>query len=214
MNHKKKRVFEKITAGVFILLLCVLLCGCADRTAVFLEETPEEEVMERTVEVTVPPEKIYVDVCGAVNQPGVYSLEPGSRVFQAVEAAGGCSSEAAGEYINQAELLDDGQQVYVPSRQEVEEQKVFGGNSVVPQGGLPEQELPKQDVSNQDGKVNLNTADEAELTSLTGIGATRAQAIILYRQENGPFSSIEEIMNVQGIKEATFEKIKDDIAVG
>ena len=209
MNHKKKRVFEKITAGVFILLLCVLLCGCDDRTAVFLEETPEEEAVETIVEVTVPPEKIYVDVCGAVNQPGVYSLEPGSRVFQAVEAAGGCSSEAAGEYINQAELLDDGQQIYVPSRQEVEEQKVSGGNSVMPQGGLPGQEL-----SETNGKVNLNTADEAELTSLTGIGATRAQAIILYRQENGPFSSIEEIMNVQGIKEATFEKIKDDIAVG
>ena len=64
------------------------------------------------------------------------------------------------------------------------------------------------------GKVNLNTADETELTTLTGIGAARAQAIILYREENGLFSSIEEIMNVQGIKEGTFEKIKDDIVVG
>lgn len=66
----------------------------------------------------------------------------------------------------------------------------------------------------QDNRININTADEAQLTTLTGIGATRAQAIIAYREENGPFVAIEDIMNVQGIKEGTFAKIKDEIVVG
>ena len=66
----------------------------------------------------------------------------------------------------------------------------------------------------QDNRININTADEAQLTTLTGIGATRAQAIIAYREENGPFAAIEDIMNVQGIKEGTFAKIKDEIVVG
>lgn len=224
MNCKTSLILKEVTAGVFILLLCVFLCGCTDRTAAFLEETPGEEAMEEIHEdteettaeenesgmtptdvVTVPPEEIYVDVCGAVNHPGVYSLNPGSRVFQAIEAAGGCIDQAAGEYVNQAERLSDGQQVYVPTRQEAEEQKLSHSAAAAVQG---------KDVPDMAGKVNLNTADETELTALTGIGATRAQAIILYREENGPFSSIEEIMNVQGIKEGTFEKIKDDIVVG
>lgn len=66
----------------------------------------------------------------------------------------------------------------------------------------------------QNGKVNINTADESGLTTLSGIGDTRAKAIIAYREENGPFATIEDIMNVSGIKEGTFEKIKDDIVVG
>ncbi|MDY5021504.1 MAG: helix-hairpin-helix domain-containing protein [Blautia sp.] len=224
MNHKKSWNLKKATAGIFTLLLCVFLCGCTDRTAAFLEETSGEEAMEEThgdteetdtqenesgitptAAVTIPPEEIYVDVCGAVNHPGVYSLDPGSRVFQAIEAAGGCTDQAAGEYVNQAERLSDGQQVYVPTRQEAEEQKLSHSAAAAIQG---------EHVSDMAGKVNLNTADETELTTLTGIGAARAQAIILYREENGPFSSIEEIMNVQGIKEGTFEKIKDDIVVG
>lgn len=224
MNHKKSWNLKKATAGIFTLLLCVFLCGCTDRTAAFLEETSGEEAMEEThgdteetdtqenesgitptAAVTIPPEEIYVDVCGAVNHPGVYSLEPGSRVFQAIEAAGGFNDQAAGEWVNQAERLSDGRQVYVPTRQEAEEQKFSHGTAASAEG---------EHASDMDGKVNLNTADETELTTLTGIGASRAQAIILYREENGPFSSIEEIMNVQGIKEGTFEKIKDDIVVG
>ncbi|MDO4340521.1 MAG: helix-hairpin-helix domain-containing protein [Eubacteriales bacterium] len=150
--------------------------------------------------------EIYVDVCGAVAEPGVYSLKPGSRVFQAIELAGGLLPEAAAEYVNRAKGLTDGEQVYIPTREEAET-----GDLLITAPQPEKQEAAS--ASETGGKVNLNTADAEELMTLKGIGATRADAILAYRAEHGGFSSIEEIMNVQGIKEGTFEKIKDNIAV-
>ncbi|MDO4272776.1 MAG: ComEA family DNA-binding protein [Eubacteriales bacterium] len=162
--------------------------------------------------------EIYVDVCGAVADPGVYVLEDGSRVFQAVEAAGGFLPEASQTYVNQAKGLEDGQQIYIPTQEEVEQQSQEGQGQAFPvlqaDGGgsaLADGDAVSEDTA---GKVNLNTADEAALTALTGIGASKARAIIAYREENGPFTAIEDIMNVQGIKEGTFAKIKDEIVVG
>ena len=166
---------------------------------------------------------IYVDVCGAVANPGVFQLAAGSRVFQAIEAAGGYLPEAALTCVNRAGVLTDGQQA--------------GARGLVGRGGGARQGLDPAEMAGasdgqmngsagtgqntgmtaqvqQDNRININTADEAQLTTLTGIGATRAQAIIAYREENGPFAAIEDIMNVQGIKEGTFAKIKDEIVVG
>lgn len=163
---------------------------------------------------------IYVDVCGAVANPGVFQLAAGSRVFQAIEAAGGYLPEAALTCVNRAGVLTDGQQLYILTQEEMERQGLdpaemakaadgqMNGNAGTGQNaGLTVQ-------AQQDNRININTADEAQLTTLTGIGATRAQAIIAYREENGPFAAIEDIMNVQGIKEGTFAKIKDEIVVG
>lgn len=166
------------------------------------------------------PEMIYVDVCGAVANPGVFQLAAGSRVFQAIEAAGGYLPEVALTCVNRAGVLTDGQQLYILTQEEMERQgldpaemakasdgQISGSAGTGQNTGMTAQ-------VQQDNRININTADEAQLTTLTGIGATRAQAIIAYREENGPFAAIEDIMNVQGIKEGTFAKIKDEIVVG
>ena len=188
--------------------------------------------------VTEASKEIFVDVCGAVAKPGVYGMEPDSRVFQAIEAAGGFLPEAAGAYINQAQALSDGQQIYVPTEEEIAEQGAglpgngsagtgsLGdtGNSngsgagtsdgtSVNSGGNASTAGAAGELSGSSGKVNLNTADAAALQTLTGIGESKASAILAYREEHGSFNSIEDIMNVPGIKESTFSKIKDKIAV-
>ena len=163
---------------------------------------------------------IYVDVCGAVANPGVFQLAAGSRVFQAIEAAGGYLPEAALTCVNRAGVLTDGQQLYILTQEEMERQ----GRDPVEMAGASDGQMNGSAGTGQntgmtaqvqqDNRININIADEAQLTTLTGIGATRAQAIIAYREENGPFAAIEDIMNVQGIKEGTFAKIKDEIVVG
>ena len=166
------------------------------------------------------PEMIYVDVCGAVANPGVFQLATGSRVFQAIEAAGGYLPEAVQNCVNRAGVLTDGQQLYILTQEEMERQgldpaEMAGASDGQMNGSAGTgQNTGMTAQVQQDNRININTADETQLTTLTGIGATRAQAIIAYRQENGPFAAIEDIMNVQGIKEGTFAKIKDEIVVG
>ncbi len=163
---------------------------------------------------------IYVDVCGAVANPGVFQLAAGSRVFQAIEAAGGYLPKAALTCVNRAGVLTDGQQLYILTQEEMERQgldpaEMAGASDEQMNGSAGTgQNTGMTAQVQQDNRININTADEAQLTTLTGIGATRAQAIIAYREENGPFAAIEDIMNVQGIKEGTFAKIKDEIVVG
>lgn len=166
------------------------------------------------------PEMIYVDVCGAVANPGVFQLAAGSRVFQAIEAAGGYLPEAVQNCVNRAGVLTDGQQLYILTQEEMERQgldpaEMAGASDGQMNGSAGTgQNTGIAAQAQQDNRININTADETQLTTLTGIGATRAQAIIAYRQEHGPFAAIEDIMNVQGIKEGTFAKIKDEIVVG
>ena len=163
---------------------------------------------------------IYVDVCGAVANPGVFQLAAGSRVFQAIEAAGGYLPEAVLTCVNRAGVLTDGQQLYILTQEEMERQgldpaEMAGASDGQMNGSAGTgQNTGMTAQVQQDNRININTADEAQLITLTGIGATRAQAIIAYREENGPFAAIEDIMNVQGIKEGTFAKIKDEIVVG
>lgn len=184
-----------------------ILLESQEDTSDTVEETEQEEgqMTDEIPSVTPEPQEIFVDVCGAVNQPGVYEMEPDSRVFQAIEAAGGMTEEASGISVNQAQPLSDGQQVYVPTVQEAEE-----GN-LVP--AVPETTGTGESMGTEDGIVNLNTADAETLKTLSGIGDSKAQAILAYREEHGGFSSIEEIMQVPGIKESTFSMIKDKIAV-
>ena len=168
----------------------------------------------------MPQAMIYVQVCGAVANPGVFQLAAGSRVFQAIEAAGGYLPEAALTCVNRAGVLTDGQQLYILTQEEMERQgldpaEMSGASDGQMNGSAGTgQNTGMTAQVQQDNRININIADEAQLTTLTGIGATRAQAIIAYREENGPFAAIEDIMNVQGIKEGTFAKIKDEIVVG
>ena len=182
------------------------------------EQVRESETETTEVSQQEEPEKskIYVDVCGAVVNPGVFQFEEGSRVFQAIEAAGGFLPEAAQTCVNRAGILTDGEQIYILTQEEQTQLDLKPGQGADGTGQI--QETAGGTVTgeglDQNGKVNINTADESGLTMLSGIGDTRAKAIIAYREENGPFATIEDIMNVSGIKEGTFEKIKDDIVVG
>lgn len=167
---------------------------------------------------------IYVDVCGAVVNPGVYELSSDSRVFQAIEKAGGYLPGAAASYLNRARSLYDGQQIYVPTQEEVDSQTIPLAQDETAQDGVVQEGTAQTGTAadnTADGtettqagqRINLNTADVSQLSTLTGVGESKALAIIAYREENGPFTSIEDIMNVPGIKEGTYEKIKDKIAI-
>lgn len=148
---------------------------------------------EQTAENT-----IYVYVCGEVVLPGVYEFTSGMRVADAIMAAGGMTEEAAETYWNQAAVLEDGQKIYVPTKEEA--------------AGDAESQSGEQMIE-QENKINLNTASKEQLMTLSGVGSAKADAIIAYRKEQGGFQSIEDIMKIEGIKEGVFKKIKDKITV-
>lgn len=160
------------------------------------------------------PEKIYIHVCGAVESPGVYELEQGQRVCDAVRMAGGFAGDADEDYVNQAERLSDGAKLVIPTR----EQSAAEKERQTAELGLVESETAEtpQDYGETHGsgeKININTASESELCQIPGVGTTRAAAIVAYREAHGAFQKTEDIMKVSGIKEGTFEKIKDSIRV-
>ena len=161
---------------------------------------------------------VYIHVCGLVSTPGVYGLPAGSRVYEAIEAAGGFSEAAVPDYLNLAQVLEDGMKIQVPDRDQAEEWKARGltQSGISMGGGTAGVQTSGRTGSGEGGskaRVNLNTASREELMTLRGIGASRADDIIHYRQEFGGFKAIEYIMNVSGIKDAAFEKIKDSITV-
>lgn len=227
MNISCFRTYGKGGLYFFCLLLPLLLGGCGSQEQLLLRSqadtrqeaspSPAEEESRGTEEKETepslesgeeaPPEEpahLYVDVAGAVVSPGVYSLPEGSRVFAAIDAAGGFLADAASRYINQALPLTDGEQIYVPTWEEAE-----GEAAAVPQ--VPAAGNAPAGADSQ--RVNINTAGLSELTSLNGIGPGKAQAILDYREEHGGFSSIEEIKQVGGIGETIYDKIKAHIEV-
>ena len=124
----------------------------------------------------------------------------GMRVCDAVEAAGGLTKAASREYWNLAEKLSDGQMIYFPTEEEARERKASA-------------EAAGATVEESDGRIDINTADATQLVTIPGIGETRAAAILAYREKNGPFAKVEDIMQVSGIKSALFEKMKDYITI-
>lgn len=194
---------EYIFVGVIILLVCVISVIAfrsffngneAEVEALFLEsiEMNEHEEVE-----TIEPMKVIVDVKGAVARPGVYEVDEGSRVIDVIEKAGGILENADVNQINFAETLKDEMVVYVPKIGEEMNQS---------------QSVSSSGASHND-KIRINYATSEELQKLTGIGPSKAEAIISYREENGPFQVEEDLLNVSGIGQKTFEKIKDEITV-
>ncbi|MEG1432568.1 ComEA family DNA-binding protein [Eubacterium sp.] len=137
--------------------------------------------------------KVLVHVAGAVNNPGVYTLDGGSRVIDAVDAAGGLSPEADGDALNLAAVVEDAAKITIPTIHTGEEE---GGGSI-----------------SSSGLVNINTADKTTLMTLSGIGEVLAQNIIDYRTKNGSFTNLEELKNVNRIGDKLFEQIKDGITL-
>lgn len=138
--------------------------------------------------------QIGVFVCGEVQEEGVYFLEDGARVSEAISAAGGFSKDADTDYWNLAAFLYDGERIYVPDKNSTDTASF-------------------QESLENDGKVNINTADAAALMQLPGIGAKRAEDIVQYRNKIGRFSKTEQLMEISGIKESLYQEIKDYIVI-
>lgn len=198
---------------VFTLMLFMLLCGCASETQYEVnsseseisgeslddssEDTDDRSNTESTSESTVSSSAentICVYVCGQVANPGVYDLKDGSRVYEAIEAAGGIVGEVDTTRINMAQKLSDGQQI-----------------TVTEEGA--EGTAASQGTGSGSTKVNINTASADELMTLSGIGEARAEAIIDYRTNYGRFESAEELLNISGIGEKMLAKIIDNVEV-
>ena len=218
--ERKGTMMKKRYLGIVCLITaCALLCcGCGDKgTAILIGETKEsadvpaegeQEASRASGQAGTAAQSaasgetaseardtmIRVYVCGAVANPGVVEIPQGSRVDDALEAAGGFGAEAGREAVNLADWVSDGQKLYFPKEGEALEEIAAEAESAP-------------------GLVNINTADVAALCTLPGIGESRARDIISYREANGGFGACEDIMKVSGIKTAAYEKIKDKITV-
>ena len=220
MNHTGTGGWPPAVLLAVLVSAAVLFGGCGGRQTVTYtlqggsalteavpETNPSAEASSGAERFSAPAEdsgsegetaeqpEICVYVCGAVRKPGVYMLPDGSRVYAALEAAGGLLEEADPRQINQAELLSDGQQITIYTAEELD--------------AMPETSASRD----ADGRVNINTAGMEELMTLPGIGQVRAEAIIRWRTEHGAFGTIEDIKQVEGIKEASFRKISDRICI-
>ncbi len=185
-------------------------------------QTSPETMLTGIPEGTGMQSVIYVHVCGAVVHPGVYATAADARIVDVLELAGGLAEEAAGDYLNQAQQILDGQRIYVPTKSEVSSltagDHLNGGNyvtggSYVTGGNYAAGGEAAVPEGKDSSLVNINTADVAQLMTLPGIGQSKADRIIEYRSANGKFKTIEELMKVPGIKEGSFRQISLKISV-
>ena len=201
-----RKILLHFKGVLFGTLLVVCLCSCGKSTAYYVEEDAvQSETNHQTeTEGTESPETeckgIYVYVCGQIQNPGVYVLPEGSRVCDLFVVAGGFTQAAATDYWNQAKLLKDGEMIYVPSKEESKD-RTF------------EAKVQGLDQTDDSDKININTASKEELMTIPGIGEAKASAILAYRNEHGDFASIEEVKNVEGIKDGVYSKMKDYIEI-
>ncbi|EIB6828255.1 helix-hairpin-helix domain-containing protein [Enterococcus faecalis] len=197
-------------SGASIVILITLLVGIY----LMVNKEPrvdttmwEETSLTTTAEVATDDTKeraetmIYVDIKGAVKVPGIYQLKNQQRIWDALALAGGVSEEADTTQVNYAQKVKDQMIIYVPKK----------GEAVAQSLETLQESAPAQ--QNQEEKINLNTATEAELQTISGIGAKKAQEIIRFRDEQGPFKTVEELKNVSGIGEKTVERLKDMLTV-
>lgn len=195
---------------IFCFICTIVLTACNSKgTVVTSGEYTDEQSSEKyssadsqdteednqDVDYTADEKKCIVYVCGAVNNPDVYSLPKQAIKKDALMAAGGFTEGAALDYVNLAESVSDGEKIYFPYEDELAD------------GIVVKQE------NETDGLININTAGSEQLMTLPGIGEKKAQDIIDYREEQGSYKSIEDIKNVNGIKESIYNKIKDKICV-
>lgn len=193
-----KRIIISVIAA-----MCLFFVGCSDEEIIEIGEEDKQVIND---EVNASGDEndsrlVVVYICGEVNKPGVYELDENCRVIDAVSAAGGYTEKACDTYLNLAGVVSDEQKIYVPSLDEIEDEASLAS-------------LSDGDSTNNTAgaqAVNINKATKEELMSLPGIGESKAEKIIAYREENGAFSSPEGIMQISGIKDGLYNKIKDRI---
>jgi competence protein ComEA len=206
VSGKWRKIITPIAAIAVLSAFLFFPKGQADNNAfVMSDKTPFPELIEEDIEVVenniqIAPAPIVVDVKGAVRHPGVYSIQDGDRLIDAINAAGGYLPNADSRMLNHSMKLVDEFVVYVP----VEGEEVIDISSVAMNGTTTKQD---------DGKININTADEKELMTIPGVGPSKAASIIQYRTDHGFFKSPEALMEVSGIGQKTFEKLESQITV-
>lgn len=211
MKEKRKNagcILFRTIAGFMIIFM---LSGCGSdhvsyEPAGVTDDTDAQVTEQQTDESSETSENtgyVYVYVCGAVRQEGVYRLQEGSRINDALILAGGLTEDAASGVLNLAESLQDGQKLYFPTKDEMENQQGVPVDGTYTDG--------QTNNSEQSQKIDINTADKEQLMTLSGIGEAKAESIIRYRAEHGNFTQIEDITNVDGIGESLFQKIKEYI---
>ena len=191
----------KKIALVGVLVVAVLLAFAfksADTSATIVDDSREAVAAESEVAT------IFVDIGGAVNNPMLAELPEGSRVEDAIVAAGGIRNDADLTNINRADFLEDGEKIYIPILPVVEGDTVEAGDNAAASTSAG---------TAGTGKVNINTADSTALQTLNGVGPATAEKIIDYRNSNGRFKKTEDLKNVSGIGDKTYEKLKDDITI-
>lgn len=212
----KKFRHKTAKSVLFGTLIVVFICGCGKSTVSYIDtdmaqpmeseiksqETQSDQEIEVTQTEVKKKQEVCVYICGCIKQPGVYFLETGSRVCDILALAGGFTENAATDYWNQARLLSDGEMIYIPTKEEAKNQNL----SQISKSN----EISEKDTQE---KVNINTASKEELMKIPGVGETRAEQILAYREEHGVFSKVSDIKQVSGIKDGVFDKIKDYIVV-
>lgn len=194
-----------VLAGTFYCLKCgaeeeLVWSDEADSTTAGQKQQPENtdgvgnESLQTEQQEHETKKKIYVHICGEVKLPGVYEVEEGCRLYELLELAGGATEQGMPDAMNLADVLSDGQRIVIPSQEEA---------SV----------LVQQEQEEAQGLININTASVQQLMTLPGIGEAKAADIIEYRETNGSFQDITDIMKISGIKDALFQKIKGLITV-
>lgn len=196
-----RKTLIKIFSVVLILLAALVLRihdeNKADITIETADAAEETEYSGESEESSVQPQVIFVDIGGAVEEPGVYEVAKDTRLFEVIEMAGGLSEDADPDHVNRASFVEDGQKIIIPVK-----------GSEYTDDGKAAAFSPEADS----GLININTASADELKTLSGIGDVTAEKIIEYRSSTA-FKSKEDIMSVDGIGNKTYEKIKDDITV-
>ncbi|MBQ3407687.1 MAG: helix-hairpin-helix domain-containing protein [Clostridia bacterium] len=211
MDVLKNKKLIYIFIGIITIIICVIIC-------VFIELNdnknsnnyfPEDSIVNNeNIENFGTKEKtennIIVHVAGEVNNPGLVEMKEGSRIKDVVEKAGGFTNEADIDKVNLAYEVQDEQKIVIPNiNDQSDDVSIIDENT----------DFIKSDSNNKKGKININTATQSELESLTGIGPSMASKIIEYRKENGKFKSVEDIKNVSGIGSTKYESIKDEISI-
>ena len=230
LNKKQKMIVIAISI-IAIVGIGYYVYGRSGTFAV--EENLEIKQDERNItddnnnadnQTKIDKQMIKVHISGAVNNEGLIELEENSRIADAIEKAGGVKENACMEEVNLAYLLEDGMKIKIPTKEEVQAQKLnnleSSGISIesvksnnADLGKSAESKIPVSSKNNNNSKVNINTANQTELETLPGIGTATALKIINYRKENGKFKNVEDIKNVKGIGDSKFNNIKDLIII-
>ena len=220
---KKYKYIVFSIMGIFIIIGCIYLKNSLIDNSVVINDTENNDdilVSDKEDNVESDLEYYLVDIKGAVNNPGVYKVETGARVNDVVNMAGGLTENADTSLINLSKLVSDEMVIIIYTIEEVNNSNLV--NTVI-KVVEKECECPNIEndgcindkltdtITNGDGKVNINTASVEELSKLDGIGQSKAEAIVKYREENGKFNAIEDITKVSGIGNNVYEKIKDNI---